>query len=350
MDIPRRELEDARNGCLYFLGNIKVERSLSVDLGLVGAFGSGFSALGDLKTVSMNLVNSTDQGRKVLDAVYRFVEPIKRCLSHFFDSLVEHFLGLYGEAGYALEWVGEFGAWAVSTLVELLADIIPGWGYVQSASALYDGIKQSVIYSTKWLSQVYSGWGVKLLDGSPTIMSSAIASHNARQLAGGFKDIALASTKIALQAAGDASAGVGSVISTVSSILQRIANLVDYAIQRFMLARTFKQAAYHWNNKAEFTEDMDKFTTWFRSSCAITPIVAALCMHSGFMAHPYRFLALLNPDCEVITQYQYDKGVKYIAKIKDLSRDYGVSYCKAYKLVFRSTDPIVNARLLAVFG
>ena len=39
MDIPRRELEDARNGCLYFLGNIKVERSLSVDLGLVGAFG-----------------------------------------------------------------------------------------------------------------------------------------------------------------------------------------------------------------------------------------------------------------------------------------------------------------------
>ena len=263
--------------------------------------------------------------------------------------MTEHFIGMYGESSAALEWVGEFGAWAVSTLVGSLSDIVPGWGYVEGAADLYDGVKKSVIKALAWLGQVYSGWGVKLLDGSPTIIASSIARHNATALAGGLKDTTLAVTKISLQAAGDAAAGVGSIIGVVTGILQRIANMVGYCIQRFLIARTFKQAAYHWENKAELITDHERFTEWFKRSCVCTPIIAALTMQSGLVANPLRFLALIDSGGDVISQEAYDKGVKHIEKLKDLSRKYCQEYADSYKLDFKGNESFVSARLDQVF-
>ena len=343
------EQADARNGCLYFLSKIDIARRPSCDIGLISNFVSGTSILGDLQNASTGLIKQTDVGRKAIDGIGRFVDPIKKQLAEFFDRLAEHFGKMYGEASAALEWVGEFGAWAVSTLVGSLADIIPGWGYVEAASDLYDGVKQSVVSAIKWLGQVYSGWGVKLLDGSPTIMASSIARHNATALAGGLKDTALAVTKISLQAAGDAAAGVGSIIGMITGILQRIANMLGYCIQRFLLARTLSQAKYHWDNKAELTQNMSQFTEWFKRSCALTPVVAGLCMQSGFMANPVRFLSLVTPSDEVISQDAYDKGILHIDKLKNLSRDYVREYADSYKLDFSSSDGVVGARLNQIF-
>ena len=348
--IQAAELADARNGCLYFLGKINVSRRPSFNTGIISNFVSGTSILYDLQSASTKLIKQTDKGRKAIEGIERFVDPIKKQLSEFFDKLSEHFAKMYGEASAALEWVGEFGVWAVSTLVGSLADIIPGWGYVQSASNLYDGVKQSVISSVKWLGQVYSGWGVKLLEGSPTIMTSSIARHNATSLAGGLRDTALAVTSISLQAAGDTAAGVGSIISMITGILQRIANMLGYCIQRFLLARTISQAKYHWDNKAELIQNMERFTEWFKRSCVVTPVVAALCMQSGFMAHPLRFLALITPYGEVLNQDAYDKGVSHIETLKNLSRDYVKEYAESYKLKFTSDDGVVSSRLNQIFS
>ena len=344
------ELADARKGTIYFLGNLEAERRPSFDIGLISNFVAGTSILTDLKSVSTSLIKDTDRGRKVLESVGRFTDPIKKALTEFFDKMVDHFVGMYGEAGAALEWVGEFGAWAVSTLVGSLSDVIPGWGYVEGAADLYDGVKQSVVKALAWLGQVYSGWGVKLLDGSPTIIASTIARHNATALAGGLKDTALAVTKISLQAAGDAAAGVGSIIGVVTGILQRIANMVGYCIQRFLIARTFKQAAYHWKNKAELLTDHERFTEWFRRSCVCTPIIAALTMQSGLVANPLRFLALFNDGGEVISQEMYNKGVNHIEKLKDLSRSYCREYADSYKLNFKGADQFIESRLKQVFS
>ena len=351
MNVQAHELEDARKGTIYFLGNLEVERRPSCDFGLISNFVSGTSIITDLKNASTDVIKQADAGKKALDGIERFTKPIKDSLASFFDKLAEHFCKMYGDASDTLEWVGEFGAWAVSTLVGGLADLIPGWGYVQSAAALYDGVKQSVTSTIKWLGQVYSGWGVKLLDGSPTIIASAIATHNAAGLAGGLKDIAVSVTKISLQAAGDAAAGVGSIISMITGILQRIANLLGYCIQRFLLARTLNQASYHWNNKAELVTDHSRFNEWFKRSCVCTPVVAALTMQSGFVANPMRFLALLTDEKkdEIITQEAFDKGVKHIEKLKSLSKDYCQSYADAYKLNFKSNDPIITARINKIF-
>ena len=349
MNIQEAELADARSGILYFLGGIQVERKPSFDIGLISNFVSGTSVATDLKNAATDIVRHTDAGKKALDGIGRVIEPIHSTLATFFDKMVDHFHEMYGEAAAGLEWIGEFGAWAVSSLVGSLADVIPGWGYVQSAADLYDGVKQSVTSCLRWLRQVHSGWGVKLLEGTPTIVASAIATHNATALAGGLKDSALAVTKISLQAAGDTAAGVGSIVSMVTGILQRIANMVGYCVQRFLLARTLNQASYHWNNKAELTTDPAHFNKWFKLSCVCTPVVAAIAMQSGYIANPMRFLALFKEDNTVISQQDFNNGVKHIERLKTLSMDYCRSYADAYKLNFKSQDRVVAAQLNHMF-
>ena len=180
-------------------------------------------------------------------------------------------------------------------------------------------------------------------------MASAIARHNATALAGGLKDIAVASAGIGLQAAGDAAAGVGSIVSMITGLLQRIANIVGYCVQRFLLARTLNQAKYHWDNKAELVTDHDRFLEWFKRSCAVTPVVAGLTLQSGFVANPIRFLSLFTSGDELINQEAFDKGVQHIGKLKDLSKSYVKEYAESYKLNFKSADPVVSARVNQIF-
>ena len=219
-----------------------------------------------------------------------------------------------------------------------------------AAVDLYDGVKKSVISAVKWLSQVFSGRGVELLQGGPSIMAEAIARHNATSLAGGIKDVAITSTKIALHAAGDAAAASGSLVDVVVNILQRIAKMVDYCAQRFMINRVFDQARRQWYNEGIYKTHHDNFNHWFKNACVCTPVIAALTMNSGFTAHPYRFLALLSNENEIATQDQFNKGVKHIEKLKSLSIEYVKEYQDNYKVEFWSRDESVNNHLKNVLA
>ena len=344
-NIQQAELDDARLGTLYFLGKIKVTRQPSFDIGLIGNFSSGTTVLTDLKHGAETVVNSCSAGRKVLDGLSQYTKPIRELMASFMDALTEMIFHQYGEYAAALEWVGEFGTWAVSSLVGSLADIIPGWGYVQAAADLYEGVKKSVLSAIKWLTQVASGWRVKLLEGGPSIIARALALHNAAGVASGLKDIAITSISTGLQAATDAAAGVGAIVNAVTGILQRIANLVCYCVQRFLLNKTINQAGFQWNNEGVMKTHHQQFNQWYQKAVLSTPVVAALTMISGFVGNPIRFLALINPDGEMIEQSQFDQGVKHIDKLKNLSSDYLKTYADCYKLKFSSDDKLVSARL-----
>ena len=348
--VQQLELNDARRGALYFLGNLEVSRNPSFDLGLVSNFVGGTSILSDLKFGACTVLDSTKAGHRLLEGFETIKDKIKAALASFFDALSDRMAAIYGEGSAVMEWVGEFVSWAVSTFAGSLGDIIPGWGYVQDAGDLYDGIKQSVSSSIKWLGQIYSGWGVKLLDGSPAIMAEAIARHNATGLAGGLKDIAITSTKIGLKAAGDATAGVGSIVGAVTGILQRIANLVGYCAQRYLLSQTISQASFQFNKDGDMIQQQEAFIPWFKKACVFTPIVAALCLNCGYTAHPYRFLQLISSTDELIDQAAFDKGVAHIDNLKDLSGKYLREYTDGYKLKIVCKDPVSNTILQKVFS
>ena len=349
MNLQKEELDDARKGTLFFLGKLEASRRPSFDLGLVSNFAGSTSILTDLKHGSELLLNQYDVGKKVISGYQTYLQPITELFQSFFDKITECIAKTYGEASAALEWVGEFSAWGISTLAGSLADLIPGWGYIQNAIDLYDGVKKAVINCIKWLSQIYSGWGVKLLEGGPSSIANAIAANSAAGLAGGLKDIAIASVKTGLQAAGDSAGGAGAIVGAVTGVLQRIANMINYAVQRFLIARTFNQAAKQWRMDGDMLRNHNQFNQWFKRSVVCTPIIAALTLNSGYVGNPLRFLALINPDGEIVTQAEYDQGVKHIETLKSLSKDYIKEYADHYKLEFKAPNSdTVNNTLKAL--
>ncbi len=345
MDIQQAELSDARRGTLYFLGKIEIIKQPSFDVGLIGNFATGTTIFSDLTHASISILASCTTGRQLLDGVSKVTEPIRQLIADFFEAVSHKLTALYGEALGAAEWLAEFTSWAVSTFAGSLGDIIPGWGYVQNASDMYDGVKKAVTGAIKWMDQVYSGWGVELLQGGPAIMAEAIARHNATRLAGGIKDIALVSVKTGLQAAGDGVAGVGSIIGAVTGILQRLANLIEYAVQRYLMNKIISKADYQWRNRGLMLTSHNKFNDWFKRACALCPITAALTISSGFTAHPYRFLAMISHDGEINSQEEFVAGVKHIDTLKKLAKEYINGYQDCYKIKFQSSDPVVKARL-----
>lgn len=347
-NIQQQELNDARKGTLHFLGRIELQPVSSFDLGLVSGFITGTGFLTDLKSGCLNTVKSCTTGQKVIASMSEFVRPIREMLAKFIDALIDRIAATYGDYTPLMEWLGEFGKWAVSNLTGTLADVIPGWGYVQNCAAVYDGVKKTVTSCIKWIDQVFSGYGVKLLEGGPTIMAESLARHNLTAIAHGLKDTAVASTRIGLQAAGDAVSGVGAIINALTGILQRIANMVGYCVQRFLVSRTLDQARRQWNTKGVMLDDADQFLPWFKRASAFTPIIPAMTLLSGFVGHPYRFLQLITPTDQVIDQATFDQGVKHIEKLKSLATDYARSWQDSYKLKFISSDNLISARLAEI--
>ena len=354
LGIQIQERDDARRGAIYFLAKTGVESNPTFNLGLTGKFISPTGVVDDLKNGAEFLLRQAGHtGEVIVDGIETVIDKIKEVVASFFNHYLEKAKEVFGEALVGIEWLSEFAAWGVSSFAGTLASLVPGWGYVTSALALYDGIRASVANAIKFIDQLWSGMGVKLLEGSPTIIAEALARHSGIGILSGLKGIARSAAGIGIQAAGDAAAGVGTIITAVTGVLERIANLIGYCIQRFRVRSVLSKAASAWEQRDSDNELLDNhkaFSHWFKSSVVCTPIIAALVLNSGFVAHPYRFLALLYPNDKVASQDEFDKGVRYIEKLKSISRDYARNYLEEYKLVFVGHDDVVTARLNELTG
>ena len=346
----QKQIDDARHGTLYFLGNMELLRDPHIDLGLVGNFVGSTTILGDLKDGLTTLVSSTDTGKYVIDKIDEFKHKIRTVFASFFDSITQGLVRRYGEVSAIADWLGEFATWAVSTLAGSLANVVPGWGYVQDAADLYDGTKKAITHGIDWAKQVYSGWGVELLKGEPATIARAIAYHNAAAVGGGLKDIAITSVKIGLEAGGDATSGTGALIGALTGILQRIANLIEYAAQRMLFKRACDIAKHNFYQDDRLKNNHDEFISWFKRACVCTPVIASLTISSGFSGHPMKFLSLFNEKEDVISQNKYDSGVEYINQLKGLAKKHLLEYQDAYSVVFASNDNVCAGVLRNLLG
>lgn len=355
--VQKLEMADARMGAIYFLAHTemskKKEGAFSVDL--MGNFVVGTTAIADAKNGCQYLLEKTNAGRKMVSAVsvvgektQVVIDKIKSMIAGFFQNLMDKLRSIYGHKLTGIEWVAEFGAWAVAEFAGNLSSFIPGWGYVQNAADIYDGVRTAVLKSKDFVNQMYSGYGVNLLGGHPSIIANALARHSLAGVASGVKDATIGITKTALEAAGDAFAGAGTLVSALTGILQRIVNLVDYIIQYTRVNKVLAQAKDAWlkrDNSTSLVNNHKAFSEWFQNAVVCTPIVAALVMGSGFVAHPYRFLQLLEPNDVMVSKGAFDKGVKHIETLKRLSSNYVSEYTDGYGATFTGTDGVVSATL-----
>lgn len=357
------EMTDARRGIVYFLGNTTTTRSgPKLDFGIVSGFvgnteivqdvGKGALWLVEKVTVARNAANAVKAKAQAAQAwTAEKLKPLTDLIARFFADLQAKLGAKYGYLMDGCDALTECSGWLASTFTKTLADAIPGWGYVQGAADVYAGAKTAVEGAWRGLQQLYSGWGVQLLGGHPSIMANALGRHALAMVGGGLKDIGLATGKVAMIAAGDAAAGVGALVAIVTDILTRVAGLVERLVQRFLLNRVFRQAAEQWrirDNGSAAIADHEAFSEWFQGAVIGTPVIAALALNSGFAAHPYRFLQLLDAGGTTTSQAQFDQGVTHIQKLKQIGGQYVRAYSDAFGTSFESTDKLVQARLQAV--
>ncbi|RLV61236.1 hypothetical protein D5018_02980 [Parashewanella curva] len=350
-----KDMEDARYGAMYFLANVEIKKNFSLSKDWFGGNVISTEPLDDIKTVSTILLNKTKVGRKITgavnvlgDAISTVIDKIKGMIQAFFECIIGKVRSVYGVMLYGAEWITEMGVWLAQTFSKSLADVIPGLGYASSALDIYSGIRQAVLKSIDFGTQLYAGRGVELLGGHPSIIANALARHSAVGIAGGVKSIAYGATSIGLEAAADSVGGAGMIVSVVTGILDRITELVDRLVQISVMKYVSNKAKKEWENRGSATSMLNNhkaFSEWFQNTTITTPVVAALVMGSGFVAHSNKFLQLLDENAEIKTQNQFDKGITYIEKLKSLSGKYVREYIDGYGVDFTSLDGVVNARL-----
>lgn len=360
LGVQLKEMTDARYGTMYFLGNLRIDQNpaaWSVDV--VGTFVGGFDIVLDMKKGLTNLLERTDRGHKLVSALRdikdKLAEPfhivmgkIKSMIRSFMQFLIEKFKKCYGTIVFATQEAIDIVMFLLGEFVEGLSSLIPGWSHVQTANDIYCGIRQAFLQGKDFVNQLLAGKGVELLGGHPEIIAKALARHSLKGCLGGVYSVVKTSLKTGLSEAGLVTGGASTLASCLIMVFEQVTKIFDWFFQRLMLAKTIKTAKYEWDTRYNYTSLVNNhnlFSEWLQERVTTQPIIAALLMASGFVAHPYRFLQLLTPSKMLSSQGHFDQGVIYIDKLRETSNDYIKEFMESYSIILASGEGVIQALL-----
>ncbi len=316
------------------------------------------SPLKDMKDSAMTYLRESEAlatvkgaANTVIDGVSALKARLKQLVSDFFYMMLEAVKKRYGVNLQMMEILTDFVIWGANTFATGLSAAIPGWGYVKTAAGMYVDAKKAFLKSKMLIEQCYSGYGVELLGGHPSVIANALARHSVAGIASAAKGLAISSTSLGLSIAADVSGGGGSagmIFSIVTSIFNKIFNLVESLVQKFKVTAVLDDAKQMWRNRTNSSsklKDHKRFSEWFQSSVIATPVIASLAMSSGFAAHPYRFLQLLDPTDSDALKGDFAKGSKHIETLKQQAGKHIREFTGGYSVTFTSSEALVDARL-----
>lgn len=358
--VQAAEMADARQGALYFLANLSVE-DVMPDISMTGtilhaAVGSEH-VLEDLGgfanwTMSHAAAAHLTLGNQLLSAGHislMVAQKIDREISDFLTKVLHKLSQVFGPYSQTVEGLlRKISVQGLSALAGKIIASIPGWNYVQIAGGIYDDVRKVLRNAYSVFMQLWSGYEVNLLGGHPDIIAAALARHSATSAAIGVVGLTRKGGKIAALAT-DGLTAVGSTIYTlIDTAVFAIVKFIEAKIQKYLLQRALKKAKKDWSireSSVSMIYNHDRFSRWFRRAVIPCPVLAALVLRSGFVAHPYRFLRLFVADQSIVTQAAYGKGVKHIQQLKKVATEYVRVYSDQYEVQFAGQDGVVQSRL-----
>ncbi|WP_461538184.1 hypothetical protein [Spongorhabdus nitratireducens] len=354
------EMADARQGTLYFLANsefVPYPKQVSLASSLLSGIFGNTVFFEDITTLSSAIVTKTPVigtsfGQALASAgsaVGSMAHKLNAEVSSFFVRILDKLASVFGRfSSTVAEKLRSISPAVLGALAGKLVGMIPGWGYVKSASAIYQATRRAISGAYTFFSQLWSGYEVELLGGHPSIIANAMARHSLARTAGGVTDVAIETTMVGLTASGDLAGMMGSIVSVLKTVLQAIVSFVEGMIQKYFVKKVLKEAAEDWKireSSRSMIYNHQIFSEWFQKAVIPCPIIAAITLNSGFVAHPYRFLKLLDSGNHMKSEADFAKGTEHIEKLKDISQNYIHEYVKAYEMRFSGKDELVSARL-----
>lgn len=389
----RAEMEDARNGILFYLGHCRAEQVFNVQVDVIGAHLQPIPAFVDMirsklidplgQVVMSGAVAAGDYAASKLlsKEAQELFSGIERRIRDFFRSLHQRIAKCFGPVADEVNWLANYANYCIAELLNTfsknLSALTPGVVVAQGVGEMLKGAERGIENCWRLFNNWHAGLGGDLMEGHPTIIAKALKRHMQCGALGGLRDIAAGGLKMGLTLASNAWAPV---VSALIGGLMLLMQYICLKVQRDRLDNVFAEAREMWvrSRKLDFVQRLERgraargeasrtvhdprsarekeFHKWFRKACGITPIVAALAVTSGYCAHPMRFIQLLDHledkksqlvarVTEAFATHKYASGVRDITMVKDLSLKYIQSYTSDFRTKFSSDNSQVNAIL-----
>jgi hypothetical protein len=211
-------------------------------------------------------------------------------------------------------------------------------GALDLAKGIGNTIDAGVTKFREWLA----GRNVQLLVGHPGTMVEAIRRAMWLSVGEGLYDTLKGGAKLGVEIASMGSAGM--ILGVVTSVLEALVKTIWRIVEIIVMRSFFKQAQTHWAARMErsalHTQPI-AFNNWFKRYALNIPVLSVLALNSGICGDKMHFLAMYKDDSSIVSQTEFDSGVRYVDSLKS----WGSDYLKDSGFSFASTDSVVTGLL-----
>jgi hypothetical protein len=212
---------------------------------------------------------------------------------------------------------------------------------IGSVTGLVEGLWKTTVAFCEKLGNWIASKGVNLVKGHPETLIKGIESGLNRALLEGLYETAKSSLLLGLNIA---SYGAASIIETVAGLIETVTKMIWRFAERCAIRLFCSEAKGFWNARSESNSihfDSMKFDNWLRGMTNKVPVVAAVTLGTGIAGDKMRFLQMYTGEGMVISQSQFDNGVKYLDQMKRT----GSRVMERSELEFESDDPTIAGLL-----
>lgn len=208
---------------------------------------------------------------------------------------------------------------------------------IGSAVGLAQGLWKTTVAFCEKLGTWIASKGVVLNFGHPKTLVEGIESGLTRALLEGLYEMARSALSVGLNAA---TLGGAAVFDLVVAVIEAVVKILWRVAESLIISKFCEDAKKFWNSRGTNTAmhlDSMKFNSWLRPATQKVPVLAAATLGSGIAGDKMRFLQMYTGHGEVISQNQFDAGVKYLDKMKRA----GARLIERSGLEFTSTDLVI---------
>jgi hypothetical protein len=206
------------------------------------------------------------------------------------------------------------------------------------AKGLGNTIDSGVTKFREWLN----GRNVQLLVGHPGTIVEAIRRAMWLSVGEGLYDTLKGGAKLGVEIASMGSAGA--ILGVVTAVLEALVKTIWRVVELIVMRSFFKQARAHWDARMErsalHTQPI-AFNNWFKRYALGIPALSVLALNSGICGDKMHFLAMYKDDSSIVSQAEFDAGVRYVDGLKS----WGSEYLDDAGFSFASADPMVSGLL-----
>ncbi|TVR61799.1 MAG: hypothetical protein EA422_12210 [Gemmatimonadales bacterium] len=347
------QLENARLGVVYLLGNLQVdsnffnlilEGGLSAAGGVLGYAGKSGEAM-NLGTamipgnVILNAAEGAAYEARITPGTHTVAQKVRAWFEDFAKKVWETLKQKFSDPGLTFAAVKNLVNVCMSVFLEKAAPFVSGG--LDVAKGVVNTMDAAFVRFRAW----HQGKKVELAKGHPTIVVDSIKRAMNMSLFEGLYQLMKGAGDLALSGA---SAGASMIVKVVVSLSEMLVKMIYRMFEISHMNKVFRQAGEFWrtrNSDSAIHKRPFEFTHWYRKSALNSPALAILTLNSGICGDKMVYLSMFTDAGREISTAEFEEGARFIDNLKP----WGAEYLGNSGFSFRSSSEMAG-KLLTFAG